>query len=176
MAALDLLGQVIDRAAIVIAGLVNLMRHHALSEQSIERLNRRRGQMAGGVHGAGKEAGIEQVQDRMLHPADILIDIHPIADLGGIGRRGGARRGEAGEIPRRIDERIHRVGFPPRLGPTLGAGAVAPGRVAVEWIARNVERHIIGQNHRQIGLGLRHHAAGRAMHHRDRAAPIALPR
>ena len=45
----------------------------------------------------------------------------------------------------------------------------------IQRIARPVERHIVRQLHRQLIVRHRHHAAGRAMDHRDRAAPVALP-
>ena len=41
-------------------------------------------------------------------------------------------------------------------------------------IAGLVERHILGQRHRQIFLRHRHDAALGAMDRRDRAAPITL--
>ena len=137
------------------------MRHHALGEQRVERLDRLRGQVAGLVHRPGEEAGIEQVQDRMLDPADVLVDVHPVVGILGHRRRRGARRGEAGVVPGRIDEGIHRVRLAPRRRAAFRAGAVAPGRVAVQRVAGDVEAHVIGQLDRQVLLRLRHHAAGR---------------
>ena len=55
------------------------------------------------------------------------------------------------------------------------AGDVLPGRMVIQRIARPVERHVVGQFHRQLIVRHRHHAAGVAMDHRDRAAPVALP-
>ena len=46
----------------------------------------------------------------------------------------------------------------------------------IERVARPVEADILRQHHRQVLVGHRHHAAFCAMDHRDRAAPIALPR
>ena len=46
----------------------------------------------------------------------------------------------------------------------------------LQGIARPVEGHVLGQAHRQIGLGHGHDAAGPAMDDRDRAAPVALAR
>jgi hypothetical protein len=63
------------------------------------------------LHGAGEEARIEQVQDRVLDAADILIDRQPVVGGLRIGRTVAARRGEAGEVPGRIDEGVHGVGF-----------------------------------------------------------------
>ena len=51
---------------------------------------------------------------------------------------------------------------------------VLPGRVAVERVAGLVEGHVVGQAHRAGPRRHRHDAAGRAVDHRDRAAPVAL--
>ena len=134
-----ILGQMIDRAAIAVAGLVDLMGHHALGEKRVEGLDRRRRQMPGDVHRAGKEPAVEQVQDRVFDAADILIDIHPVLGLGHLGRRLGPGRGEAGEIPRTVHERVHRVGFAPGRFTAFRAGTVSPCRVPVERVAGDVE-------------------------------------
>jgi hypothetical protein len=52
-----------------------------LGEQRIERLDRLRRQMPGDLHRPGEEARIEQVQDRVLDAADILVDIHPVIGI-----------------------------------------------------------------------------------------------
>ena len=57
--------------------LVGLVHHHALREQARERLVE--ADMAGRLHGAGEEARIEQVQDRVLDAADILVDRQPVS-------------------------------------------------------------------------------------------------
>ena len=55
------------------------MTDHALGEQTGKRLIRRLGQrIAALAQGAGEETGIEQVQNRVLDTADILIDRHPV--------------------------------------------------------------------------------------------------
>ena len=56
---------------------IGLVHHHALGEEAGERLLQIIG-MAGLLHRAGEEARIEQMQDRMLDAADILIDRQPI--------------------------------------------------------------------------------------------------
>ena len=38
------------------------------------------------AHHLGEEARVDQVQDGVLHAADVLIDLEPIRDLGGIER------------------------------------------------------------------------------------------
>ena len=112
----------------------------------------------------------------MLDAADILVDVHPVADILGNGWRRCMRRREPGEIPGRIHERVHRVRL--ALGRPAAAGArhFAPGIMAIQRVARPVKAHVIGQSHRQIRLRHRHRTAVRAMDNRDRRAPVSLPR
>ena len=63
---------------------VGLVHHHALREQAREGLVE--AGMARLLHRAGEEARIEQVQDRMLDAADILIDRQPGIDGRAVGR------------------------------------------------------------------------------------------
>ena len=127
------------------------------------------------AHRASEEARIEKMQDRVLDAADILVDRQPmIGHLGVVGSRRVGRIGEAHEIPRRIDERIHRVGLARRRATAFRAGDVLPGRMTIERIAGLIEAHVLGQLDRQILDRDRHDSAGRAMDDRDRAAPIAL--
>ena len=150
------------------------MRDHALREQTLERLVDRR--MPGLVHGAGEEARIEEMQDRVLDAADILVDREPVADGIRIDRHLRMRRAEAREVPGRIDEGVHGVGLARGRPAAARAGHVLPGGMAIERIAAAVEAHILRELHRQILLRHRHDAAFLAMDHRDRATPIALPR
>ena len=95
-----------------------LVHHHALGEQSGERLFEP--DVTGLFHGAGEEAAVEQMQDRVLDAADILIDRHPGVGDGRIGRCAlDPRIGEAGEIPRRVRRSIHGVGLAPRRAAAL---------------------------------------------------------
>ena len=166
------LGRRDPRAVLLLVGLVH---HHALREQAAERLVEPG--VAGRLHRAGEEAAVEQMQDRVLDAADVLVDRQPVVDHLAVGRRGGDPRiGEAREIPRRVDERVHRVGFTPRRLAALRTGDVLPGRMMVERIARPVEGDVVGQLHRQVFRRHRHDAARLAMDDRDRAAPIALAR
>jgi hypothetical protein len=64
---------------------------HALREERVEGLDRLLGQVAGAVHRPREEARVEQVQDRVLDAADILVDVHPVG--GGLGSVGVAARG-----------------------------------------------------------------------------------
>ena len=150
------------------------MRHHALGEERVERLDRFGGQVAGLVHRTGEEARVQQVQNRVFDAADVLIDVHPIVGILGHSGRRGAGRGEAGVVPRRIDESIHRVRLAPGCRAAFRAGAVAPCRVTVQRVAGDVEGDIVGQLDGQVFLFLGHHTTGGAVDHRDRAAPIPL--
>ena len=83
---------------------IGLVADHALGEQAVERLV-----AAGHLHFAHRprpEARIEQMQDRVLDAADILVDRHPVVVLLAIERRRRElRRGEAVEVPARIRRR-----------------------------------------------------------------------
>src|SRR4029450_12578732 len=75
----------------------------------------------------GKEPHVQQVQNRMLHTADILRNRHPATYVFGVeGTILITRRAVAEEIPRRVDEGIHRVGIPLRGSPTLWAVDIDP--------------------------------------------------
>ena len=150
------------------------MRDHALREQPTERLIDRR--VSRPAHRAREETRVEEMQDRMLDAADILIDRQPIAHGVRVGRHARARRTEAGKVPRRIDERVHRVGLAQRIPAATRARHMLPCRMPVERIAGHVERHIVRELDRQVFCRHGHDAATLAMDHWDRAAPIALPR
>ena len=83
---------VVHRAAPVVAGLVDLVGHHPLCEQRIERLDRAGRQVPGEVHRTGEEAGIQQVKDRVFDTADVLIDRKPVGGIFGFDRPLRARR------------------------------------------------------------------------------------
>ncbi len=151
------------------------MCYHALREQRVKRLNRFFRQVAGNLHRAGEEARIQQVQNRVFDATDILVHIHPVFRIRHIGRRVSVWRGKASEIPRGIDECVHRIGFAFRGRTARRAGAVAPCGVSVQRVAGRVKADVIGQLDRQVLFLFGHHAAGVAMHDRDRAAPVALP-
>ena len=84
----------------------------------------------------------------MLDPADILIDVHPILRIRHIDRCFCIRRCEAREIPRAVNERVHRIRFTLRRAAALRARTVAPCRVTIQRIAGRVEGYVIGQFNR----------------------------
>ncbi|SIM62414.1 Uncharacterised protein [Mycobacteroides abscessus subsp. abscessus] len=126
-----------------------------------------------------EEPGVEQVQDRVLHTAHVLIHRRPVAQrlrVQGGGVQVGV--GEAQEVPGGVHEGVHRVRVPPgglaagRAGdvdPVLGRGqrGLALGR---QLLALQVLR----QAHRQLILRDRDLTAVRAVDDGDRRAPEAL--
>ena len=85
-----------------------LAHHHALREQVRRRLVIL--DQPDIAHHLGEEARIDQVQNRVLDAADVLIDRKPLRDLRRIERRRAVVRiAVAVEIPGRIDERVHGV-------------------------------------------------------------------
>ncbi len=156
---------------------VRLVYHHALREQRGERLTQvLAAGMAGFTHRPIEEARVEQMQDRVLDAADVLVDGHPVVERGLVRRRLGIGSRKAREIPGAVDEGVHRVGFARGGLGACRAGHVPPGRMPIERIARHIEGRVLGQHHRQILRRHRDRAARRAMDDRDRAAPVALPR
>ena len=67
-----------------VARSIGLVSHHSLREQAGERLGH--ADLADPLQRAGPEAGVEQVQDRMLDTADILRDRQPLLGLGAVER------------------------------------------------------------------------------------------
>ena len=66
----------VDDAAFRRLAEVDLVQHHALRQQVGERLlDLRQAEVA---HHARPEARIQQVQDRVLDAADVLVDRHPV--------------------------------------------------------------------------------------------------
>ncbi len=150
------------------------MRDHALGKQAIERLGHRQHALV--LQGARDEPGVEQVQDRVLDPADILVDRQPLVGGRLVDRRRTVRVGEAREVPGRVHEGVERVSLALGLAATLGTGDEAPGRMVQQWVAGPVEGHVVGQHDRQlVGRG-RNHTASLAVDDWDRRAPVALAR
>ena len=157
-----------------VPGHVDFVRHHPLREQGVERLDRFFGEMAGQRHGAREEPRIQQVQNRMLDPADVLVHVHPVIGFVAHGRDFRPRGREPYEIPGTVHEGVHRVGFPQRASAALGTLAAPPFVVAGEWIARNAEIRFLGKNDRKVLLPLRDNSARVAVHDGDGTAPVAL--
>ena len=138
----DLLG--VKPLAVLV--LIRFMADHALREEPGKRF--RQLHMTGHAHRAGEEARIEQMQNRVLDAADILVDRQPVIDGGARHRLIGARAAEAREIPRGVDEGVERIGLARCRLPARRARHVFPGRVALERIARLIEADIFRQHDR----------------------------
>ncbi len=97
------------------------------------------------LHRAREEARIEQVQDRMLDAADILIDRQPVAtaprvDAGVRALCGSAKRAKYQDE----STKVSIVSVSRRAGPPqCGAGDMFPGRMPVERIAGLVEGDVV---------------------------------
>ena len=154
--------------------IIGLMRHHPLREQAGERFGKI--DQADVLERAGPEPRVEQVQNRVFDPADILLDRQPLLEHFRIERPVPRLAGKTQEIPRGIDESIERIGLAGRGVAALRAGHMLPRRMAQQRIARGLEIDILGQNNRQVLLRHRHHTADLAVDERDRRAPIALAR
>jgi hypothetical protein len=142
----DFLWRVVLDAALVGAAAENVVEHHALGQQVGEGLVvLDEPQVA---HHLGPETRVEQVQDRVLDAADVLVGRHPVVAAGiDHGRVRRARRGidaVARVVPGRIDEGVHGVGF--ALGRLAAFGALAIHEVGAlrQRIARAVRHAVFG--------------------------------
>ena len=116
------------------------------------------------------------MQDGVLHTADVLIDGKPVLrDRGLEWRRRVLRVRVAIEVPARIDERVHGVGFASRRLAALRAGHVYKFRhVRQRRSALDRDVHLVRQNHRKLLIGHGHNAIALAMNYRNGRAPVAL--
>ncbi len=114
----------------------------------------------------------------MFDAAAVEVDRAPVPDLVGVERQIRILRvAEAEEVPRGVDERIHRVRLAPRRPAALGADRVDElGDLRQRRIAPAAEFDSPGQQHRQIVGRDRDHAVLLAVDDRNRRAPVALPR
>ena len=122
------------------------------------------------------EARVEQVQDRVLDAADVLVHGHPVLRRGAVEHAGlVARRAVAEEIPGRLDERVHRVRLAPRPAAAPGTARVDEARGVGERrgaLARELD--VAREHDGQVRLGLRDHPARVAVEDGDGRAPVAL--
>ena len=114
----------------------------------------------------------------MLDAANVLVDRKPVVRLRGIKRSLVVFRvGITVEIPRRIDERIHGVGFTPCRVAALRTFHIQKFRhVAQRRAASNRSIDFVRQNHGQVLFRNRHNAILFAIDHGNRRAPETLPR
>src|SRR5262249_61451640 len=106
---------------------------------------------------------IEQMQNRVLDAADILVDGHPIIGLFRLDGLPGMWRAKAREIPGAVDKSIAGIGLACGFAAASWAIDVLPGWMAVERISRFVERNIVRQEHGQVLFRYRHDTAFRTV-------------
>ena len=130
------------------------------------------------LHGAREEARIEQVQDRVLDAADILVDRQPAVDR----RRGrsGVRRVQGSVKRAKYQDESTKVSI---VSVSRRAGLPQCGQATcfqVGWRSSGLpgwsKVTSSGSSTGRSRVGHRHDAAGLAMDDRDRAAPVALAR
>ena len=130
------------------------------------------------VHDLDEEAGIEQVPGRVIDSADVLVDRHPVVDDRAVERRLiVVRVAVTQEVPGRVDERVHRVGFTAANRPATRARYEQPLLVRGERrLALRLVVVDLRQEDGQVLVRDGHRSAVVAIDDRDRAAPVALAR
>ena len=125
------------------------------------------------AHHLRPEARVDQVQNRVLHAADVLVDGKPILRDRRIERRLRILRvGVAIEVPARIDEGVHRVGLALRRPAALGARGVHKLRHARQRrtaLLRNLD--LLRQKHRQLIVRHRNQPVAFAVESSESACP-----
>ena len=121
-----------DHVAEALRHLGAILDHHALREQP------RCGLVIGDhpevAHEPGPEARVDQVQDGVLNPANVLINRKPILRYFRREWRFVVTRvGVAVEVPRGVHEGVHRVRLAPRRAAAFGTGGVHEFRQAAKW-------------------------------------------
>ena len=100
-----------------------IFNHHALREEAFDGFVM--GDEAEVAHELGPEARVDEVKDSVLNAADVLVDGKPILRDFGIERSAVVVRVRVTiEIPGRIDEGVHGIGFAPRQTAALGTRRV----------------------------------------------------
>ena len=126
-----------------------------------------------------EEARVHQMQDRVLDPADVLVDRQPVVDHAAVERPVVVVRvGVAQEVPGRVDERVHRVRLALRRHRrTRGTSTLTQSSAAASGerpFGRKSSTSGSSTGSSSSGTGTI--TARLAVDDRDRAAPVALPR
>ena len=130
------------------------------------------------AHHLAPEPRIQQVQNRMRNPADVLINLKPVRDLP-----------SDQTAPRHCADRNtdRNTTTNPRTYPSCPFRAAPVRRTSGKSYSQTPasppaaiplarQLHIFRQHHRQMIVRHRHHPILLAIHHRNRRAPIPLPR
>src|SRR4051794_18624504 len=127
-----------------VARAVSLVSHHSLSEEAFERFGET--DLAQPLQRPSPEPRVEQMQDRMLDPANILGDWKPRLRFGAIERLVRRLACEADEIPARIGEGVESVSLACPRSAAARTIDVLPGRVPVERVAGLIELDVLGKH------------------------------
>src|SRR5690625_2872180 len=170
----DFFGRIVFDAAVFAAAQIGVVQHHALREQAGEGLVEvDQAQIA---HDARPEACIQQMQNRVFDAADVLVHGHPVIIALVDHSFVVVGAGVAHEVPRRIHEGIHGVGFATGICAALRAFAVQKGLVLFQRVSAAVGNQVFGQQDRKLGFGHGNRAAIGAVNDGDGGAPVALAR
>ena len=157
------------------------MGDHALSEETCKGLAAGQIEQSTIAQPACKETRIEQMQNCMFDPANILINGKPIT--GDFFIKGFVIRQtislaacKTREVPRAIGKSIECISFAASRFSTCGAIHIFKGRVTIQRITGFVKIDIIGQGYRQVGFGHRDDPTVSTVNHGYWTAPIALSR
>ena len=163
----------VDGIALVLGHLRAVFEHHSLRQQVGEWL----GDIADAfvAHYTLEKACVQQMQDRVLYTADVLIDRRPVGRALVQHRLVIVRARVAREIPGRLHKRIERVGFAARAFATLRTWRVDELGNILERRTVPCKLDIFRQNYRQLIFGYWYRIAIVAVDDRNRRTPIALP-
>ena len=128
------------------------------------------------AHDLSPETRVQEMQDRVFDATDVLIDRQPVARALIDHRLIIASGRVAQEIPRRVDEGVHRVRFAARGFATARAIDLIERRRLGKRITAAIGHQIFRQHHRQVRIRHRHFTAVFAMDERDRTSPVTLTR
>ena len=108
--------------------------------------------------------------------ADVLVDRHVVAGGRDVDRaRLLVRVAKTQEVPRRVDEGVHRVGLAQSRAATDRAGRLQEPLVeAQRRLACRAELDVLGKQDRELVDGDGHDPVVGAVHDGDRAAPVSL--
>ena len=165
----------VDGIALRFAHLRTILEHHPLCQKSLKRLIDI--VVTEVTQHFGKETCIEQVQNGVFYPADVLIYPQPVVciflvnayffPLFGVGRI-------AELVPARLHERIKRIGLTDRFTAALRTVAVLPCRMVLQRVPFTGDLHIIRQCYGKVFKFFRYQTTVWTVYKRDRCTPITL--
>ena len=127
-------------------------------------------------HRFDEKAGVQQVEHGVLCPAGVLVNGQPLPKQLRVERAVGILgTNVTKQVPGRVKEGVHCVGFPPGRTGAAGAGDVAELLIFGQGgFAGGLKLGILRQQHRQRRFRNRNYAAAAAVNHRNRSSPVSL--